>query len=79
LYTVALAENLGQIGALNMAKIPELSLFFFSADSIERQNNKYEMLLETAKFADEYGFTAVWTPERHFQRFGGLYGRRDGT
>jgi natural product biosynthesis luciferase-like monooxygenase protein len=56
-----------------MAKIPELSLFFFSADSAERQNNKYEMVLETAKFADEHGFTAVWTPERHFQRFGGLY------
>src|SRR5439155_1409772 len=30
--------------------------------------------LETAKFADAHGFTAVWTPERHFQRFGGLYG-----
>src|SRR5437899_7492608 len=57
-----------------MAKVPELSLFFFSADSTERQTNKYEMLLETAKFADEHGFTAVWTPERHFQRFGGLYG-----
>jgi natural product biosynthesis luciferase-like monooxygenase protein len=55
------------------AKVPELSLFFFSADSVGRQNNKYEMLLETAKFADEHGFTAVWTPERHFQRFGGLY------
>ena len=51
-----------------MSKIPELSLFFFSADATERQNNKYEMLLETAKFADAHGFTSVWTPERHFQR-----------
>src|SRR5438093_2129406 len=57
-----------------MSKIPELSLFFFSADSTERQDKKYEMLLETAKFADAHGFSAVWTPERHFQRFGGLYG-----
>jgi natural product biosynthesis luciferase-like monooxygenase protein len=32
------------------------------------------MLFEAAKFADQHGFTAVWTPERHFQRFGGLYG-----
>ncbi|MBV9600758.1 MAG: LLM class flavin-dependent oxidoreductase [Chloroflexi bacterium] len=54
--------------------IPQLSLFFFSADSAEREECKYEMLLETARFADAHGFTAVWTPERHFQRFGGLYG-----
>jgi natural product biosynthesis luciferase-like monooxygenase protein len=54
--------------------IPQLSLFFFSADSTEQQGNKYQLLLESAKFADEHGFAAVWTPERHFQRFGGLYG-----
>src|ERR1019366_2060875 len=28
---------------------------------------------EGAKFADASGFTAVWTPERHFHPFGGLY------
>jgi natural product biosynthesis luciferase-like monooxygenase protein len=56
-----------------MKKRPQLSLFFFSADSAERPDRKYEMLLECAKFADEHGFAAVWTPERHFQRFGGLY------
>lgn len=54
--------------------LPQLSLFFFSADSADGQGSKYQMLLESAKFADEHGFTAVWTPERHFQRFGGLYG-----
>jgi natural product biosynthesis luciferase-like monooxygenase protein len=57
-----------------MKKIPQLSLFFFSADSAERQDGKYKMLLEAAQFADQHGFAAVWTPERHFQRFGGLYG-----
>src|SRR5881409_2711390 len=57
-----------------MRKTPEFSLFFFSADSAERKDKKYQMLLETAKFADAHGFTAVWTPERHFQRFVGLYG-----
>ena len=54
--------------------IPQLSLFFFNADCADRQGSKYQMLLESAKFADDHGFTAVWTPERHFQRFGGLYG-----
>ena len=29
--------------------------------------------MEGAKFADEHGFAAVWTPERHFHEFGGLY------
>ena len=52
---------------------PELSLFFFSADSAERQGDRYRLLFDAAKFADRRGFTAVWTPERHFQRFGGLY------
>ena len=31
------------------------------------------LLLEGAKFADRDGFAAVWTPERHFHAFGGLY------
>jgi natural product biosynthesis luciferase-like monooxygenase protein len=54
--------------------IPEISLFFFSADSSERDDYKYQLLLDSARFADENGFAAVWTPERHFQQFGGLYG-----
>src|SRR3989442_13606672 len=57
-----------------MRKTPEFSLFFFSADCTERKDNKYHMLLEAAKFADARQFAALWTPERHFQRFGGLYG-----
>jgi natural product biosynthesis luciferase-like monooxygenase protein len=32
------------------------------------------MLFDAAEFADQHGFAAVWTAERHFQRFGGLYG-----
>ena len=35
--------------------------------------DRYRLLLEGAKFADEHGFAAVWTPERHFHAFGGLY------
>jgi natural product biosynthesis luciferase-like monooxygenase protein len=52
----------------------ELSLFFFSADADEQPGDRYRLLFESARFADEHGFTALWTPERHFQRFGGLYG-----
>jgi phthiocerol/phenolphthiocerol synthesis type-I polyketide synthase E len=49
------------------------SLYFFSDDGSKASDDKYRLVLESAKFADRNGFTAVWTPERHFQDFGGLY------
>lgn len=51
----------------------DFGLFYFANDSRELTTNRYELLLEGARFADENGFTAVWTPERHFHPFGGLY------
>ncbi|MDO6730123.1 LLM class flavin-dependent oxidoreductase [Marinovum sp. 2_MG-2023] len=50
----------------------EFSLFYWgNDDGVGR--DKYRSLLEGAKFADENGFCAVWTPERHFHAFGGPY------
>jgi natural product biosynthesis luciferase-like monooxygenase protein len=49
------------------------SLFFFSAEGFTTQPDKYRLLLESAEYADRHGLAAVWTPERHFQGFGGLY------
>ncbi len=46
-------------------------MYFASARTAGEQ--KYRLLLEGAKFADAHGFQAVWTPERHFHDFGGLY------
>ncbi len=43
------------------------------ADAGGQQHDRYRLLLEGAKFADTHGFAAVWTPERHFHEFGGLY------
>ncbi|ATB34119.1 MupA/Atu3671 family FMN-dependent luciferase-like monooxygenase [Melittangium boletus] len=51
----------------------EFSLFYFASDERERSGDKYRLLMEGARFADEHGFTAVWTPERHFHSFGGIY------
>ncbi len=51
----------------------EFSLFYFSSDESVGAKNKYQLLLEGAKFADQHGFAAVWTPERHFHAFGGAY------
>lgn len=57
------------------ASLPmDMSLFYFSGDAAEGEGpDKYRLLLEGARFADRHGFSAVWTPERHFHAFGGLY------
>lgn len=52
---------------------PSFSLFYFASDHASRAADRYRLLLEGAKFADAHGFEAVWTPERHFHAFGGLY------
>ncbi|MBD2208316.1 LLM class flavin-dependent oxidoreductase [Nostoc linckia FACHB-104] len=51
----------------------EFSILYFSGDGSTIELDKYQLLLETAKLADKNGFSAVWTPERHFHAFGGLY------
>ncbi len=52
----------------------EFSLFYFANnDSSSSSKNQYQLLLEGAKFADQNDFLAVWTPERHFHEFGGIY------
>lgn len=52
----------------------DLSLFFFGdCGQAHSPEAKYRLLIESAKFADEHGLRAVWTPERHFHAFGGLY------
>jgi natural product biosynthesis luciferase-like monooxygenase protein len=51
----------------------DFSLFYFASDEGSEAEDKYRLLLEGAKFADGHGFAAVWTPERHFHAFGGLY------
>jgi len=51
----------------------DFSLFYFASDESAAGAQKYRLLIEGAKFADRSGFEAVWTPERHFHAFGGLY------
>lgn len=50
----------------------DFSLFYFGGDTYS-QENKYELYLASAKFADDNGFDAIWTPERHFDKIGSLY------
>ena len=51
----------------------EFGLFYFSSDESEGLADKYQLLLDGARFADTHGFNSVWTPERHFHAFGGLF------
>ncbi|HWM88866.1 MAG TPA: MupA/Atu3671 family FMN-dependent luciferase-like monooxygenase, partial [Kofleriaceae bacterium] len=51
----------------------DLSLSYFANDEDRLGGSKYSLLVEGARFADRNGFSAVWTPERHFHPFGGLY------
>lgn len=55
------------------AQTMKFSLFFFSQDASRTAEDKYRLLMESARFADANAFSAVWTPERHFQDVGGLY------
>ena len=50
----------------------DFGLFYFAAEQ-GGSSDPYKLMIEGAKFADAHDFTAVWTPERHFHEFGGLY------
>lgn len=52
---------------------PDFSMFYFASEASGTGHHAYRLLLEGARFADENGFEAIWTPERHFHAFGGLY------
>ncbi|MGZ3457140.1 MAG: MupA/Atu3671 family FMN-dependent luciferase-like monooxygenase, partial [Archangium sp.] len=69
-----LAARFAVVGRKQVAHRPlEFSLSYFANDEDSLGERKYEMLLEGAKFADAHGFSAIWTPERRFHSFGGLY------
>ncbi len=60
-------------GAAQAKSGPDFSLFYFASADSSSVKDRYRLLMEGAKFADANGFAAVWTPERHFHAFGGLY------
>jgi natural product biosynthesis luciferase-like monooxygenase protein len=48
-------------------------MFFSSSAQTATDSRKYGLLIDAARYADTHGFTATWTPERHFHEFGGLF------
>lgn len=67
------SKSLVSNGRISMTeKGMEFGLFYWGNDDGPGKK-KYHLLLEGAKFADTHGFSAIWTPERHFHAFGGPY------
>lgn len=56
-------------------------LFYFATGGAEEDGSgdpppgrdRYRLLLDGARRADELGFGAIWMPERHFHAFGGIF------
>jgi natural product biosynthesis luciferase-like monooxygenase protein len=74
---VLISEQPGSVtGQPQLPKIKremQFSLFYFASNDTEAATDRYRLLMEGAKYADQHEFAAVWTPERHFHAFGGLY------
>jgi hypothetical protein len=51
----------------------EFGIFFFGGDEGAAAWEKYQFVIDVARFADAAGFAAVWLPERHFTQMGSLY------
>lgn len=59
-------------GAPSDSRPIDFGLFMWGNDDAPG-SSKYRLMIEGAKYFDENGFNAVWTPERHFHAFGGPY------
>ncbi len=75
LHADAVPDDAPQAGAGASGPGLPFGLFYWNVAAKDRDHDtdKYRLLLESAKFADTHGFNAVWTPERHFESFGGLF------
>jgi natural product biosynthesis luciferase-like monooxygenase protein len=51
----------------------EFGIMFFSSTNQQEGADKYSLLKRATAFADTHDFCCVWTPERHFAEFGGLF------
>jgi natural product biosynthesis luciferase-like monooxygenase protein len=51
----------------------EFSGFIFSAEDNYSVHDRYRFITEVARYFDQHGYQALWTPERHFQEFGGSF------
>ncbi|AXO35399.1 type I polyketide synthase [Micromonospora sp. B006] len=60
------------VAAARRPGVPSTSIYFFSSQQ-DDSGDGYGLVLDAVRLADRLGFEAVWSPERHFHKFGGLY------
>ncbi|NOX51914.1 MAG: LLM class flavin-dependent oxidoreductase, partial [Gammaproteobacteria bacterium] len=72
LYDEAQSRSNVQATDAQPSHVLDMSLFMWGNDDAPGPE-KYRLLLEGSKYFDANGFSAVWTPERHFHAFGGPY------
>jgi natural product biosynthesis luciferase-like monooxygenase protein len=48
-------------------------IMFFNGVEMDAGSERYQFVMDAARWADEHGFASVWLPERHFTSFGSLY------
>ena len=51
----------------------DFSLMFFAAGDSAAGKDRYRLVVEAARFADQHGFAGISVPERHFKNFGCIY------
>jgi natural product biosynthesis luciferase-like monooxygenase protein len=51
----------------------DFSVMFFASLATGSGAAHYRLLLDAARVADAEGFSGIWTPERHFDEFGGVF------
>lgn len=51
----------------------DFGLLFFGGDEGDAAWQRYQFVIDVARYADDAGFAAVWLPERHFTAMGSLY------
>ncbi|WP_371495124.1 amino acid adenylation domain-containing protein [Kitasatospora sp. NBC_00374] len=74
-HRVVLSPDAGAPTGPDGTATPGFSLFYFASDPADSTPgpDRYRLLMDGARFADEHGFDGVWLPERHFHDFGGSY------
>jgi phthiocerol/phenolphthiocerol synthesis type-I polyketide synthase D len=51
----------------------DFGLIFFSSNEASFDGDRYRLVIESTKYADQHGFSSIWIPERHFTKDGWLY------
>lgn len=51
----------------------QFGIMFFAASEDALSGARYDLVIESARFADKNGLSSVWVPERHFTTLGCLY------